>query len=96
MAKTASINIKIEPEFKQDLVDLYAKFGLTLTSAVKMFFNESLLSNGVPLMLNKPRYNEKTMKELKQIRKDKDNPEMWKSFDNLEDLFKDLYNDEED
>jgi len=37
MAKTASLNIRIDPETKANAEKLYSEFGITITDAVNMF-----------------------------------------------------------
>ena len=37
MAKTANINIRIEPETKKSAEELFSSFGITLTDAVNIF-----------------------------------------------------------
>ena len=51
MAKTASISIKIDPEIKEQLKVIYAKYGMTLPQAVKFFLDESIIKQGIPFDL---------------------------------------------
>ena len=37
MAKTAMINIRIEPEIKADIEKLFSSFGITVSDAVNIF-----------------------------------------------------------
>ena len=37
MTKTANINIRIEPEFKQEAKDLLGSFGISVTDAINIF-----------------------------------------------------------
>jgi len=60
MAKTASLNIRIDPETKTSAEKLYGSFGITVTDAVNMFLHQSLLVGGLPFDLKKPRYNAET------------------------------------
>ena len=60
MPKTASLNIRIDPETKADAEKLYAKFGITVTDAVNMFLHQSLMEGGLPFELKQPRYNAET------------------------------------
>ena len=48
MPKTASLNIRIDPETKAGAEKLYAKFGITITDAVNMFLRQSLIDGGLP------------------------------------------------
>ncbi|WP_295714776.1 type II toxin-antitoxin system RelB/DinJ family antitoxin [uncultured Megasphaera sp.] len=50
MAKTATINIRIEPEIKANVEKLFSSFGITVSDAVNIFLRKSLMEGGVPLM----------------------------------------------
>lgn len=42
--------MRINPEIKQTVEDIYARQGLTLTDAVNIFIQQSLNSNGLPFL----------------------------------------------
>ena len=46
--KTATFQMRINPEIKQELESVYAKNGLTLTDAINVFFQQSLNAGGFP------------------------------------------------
>lgn len=48
MAKTASINMRIDPEFKQKVENLFNELGLSTTEAINVFLHQSLLQGGLP------------------------------------------------
>ena len=43
MAKTANINIRIDPETKAGAEKLFASFGITITDAINIFLHKSNL-----------------------------------------------------
>lgn len=47
-AKTDVFRVRINPEVKRELEDVYAKNGLTLTDAINVFFQQSLNVGGFP------------------------------------------------
>ena len=47
-AKTDTFRIRINPDLRRQLEELYAKNGLTLTDAVNVFFQQSLNAGGFP------------------------------------------------
>ena len=57
MAKTASLNIRIDPETKRSAEKLFGSFGITITDAVNMFLHQSLMLGGLPFEVRKPGYN---------------------------------------
>ena len=58
--KTALLNIRINPETKKAAETLYESFGITITDAVNMFLNKSLMEKGLPFPLVQLRYNAET------------------------------------
>ena len=59
MAKTAILNVRIDPETKNNAESLYSSFGITISDAINMFLHQSLLVGGLPFDLKNPRYNAK-------------------------------------
>jgi len=95
MSKTAMINIKVDTEIKKDVENLYSSFGISLSEAVKIFFNQSLIVNGLPFAMRIPKYNSETLAAIEEVVEMKKNPHLYKSFDSVEELFDDLNNDDE-
>ena len=70
MAKTATINLRIDPDLKSEVEALYRSFGISVTDAINMFLHVSLMEGGLPFNLRQPRYNAETeaaMEEARQI-----------------------------
>ena len=66
MAKTASLNIRIDPETKAGAEKLFGSFGITVTDAVNMFLRQSLMMGGLPFDLKQPRYNAVTEAAIRE------------------------------
>lgn len=47
-SKTDVFRVRINPEVKRELEDVYARNGLTLTDAINVFFQQSLNAGGFP------------------------------------------------
>ena len=65
MAKTETINIRIEPTLKQQAEETLNYLGLTMSEAVNLFFKQVVINDGIPFEIKKPKYNRKTLKEMK-------------------------------
>lgn len=50
--KTATFQMRINPEIKAMLEDYYAQCGMTLTDAINVFFQQSLNAQGFPFLAN--------------------------------------------
>ena len=66
MAKTANLNIRIDPEVKAQAEELFADFGITITDAVNMFLHQSLLEYRIPFQPHKPQYNAETLAAIQE------------------------------
>ena len=82
MAKSANINIRIDPEIKAKAEKLYSSFGITITDAINIFLHKSIMEGGLPFEMKLPHSNydnsnvetvmgaaDKTVNEPLQIRK---------------------------
>lgn len=73
MAKTANINIRIDPEIKSNAEQLFSSFGITITDAINIFLHKSIMEGGLPFEMKQPHYNTETelaIKEAKAIMAD--------------------------
>lgn len=48
--KTSTFQMRINPEVKRQVENVYARQGLTLTDAVNIFIQQSLNENGLPFL----------------------------------------------
>ena len=60
MAKTANINVRIDPETKSSAEKLFSSFGITITDAINIFLHKSIMEGGLPFEMKQPRYNAET------------------------------------
>ena len=70
MAKTANVNVRIDPETKAGAQQLFAQFGITISDAINIFLRKSLMEGGLPFDVKQPRYNaatEAAMREALEI-----------------------------
>ncbi len=50
--KTATFQMRINPEVKQKAESVFAAYGLTLTDAINIFIQQSLNTEGLPFLLS--------------------------------------------
>jgi len=58
--KTSNLNMRIDPNLREQAEAIYRGFGITITDAVNMFLAKSIIENGLPFELRCPRYNAET------------------------------------
>lgn len=68
MAKTANINVRIDPETKSNAEKLFSSFGITITDAINIFLHKSIMEGGLPFEMKQPRYNAETESAMKEAR----------------------------
>ena len=85
MAKTANLNIRIEPDTKRLAEELFGNFGMTVSEAVNVFLHQSVLYGGIPFEIKMP--NQETLNILDDVRNHRNLAGPFKSTDELiEDL----------
>ena len=78
--KTAAVHSRIQPEIKQKAEDILQRLGLSPTEAIRMFYTQITLRNGLPFDVTIP--NEETEKTLRDSRRGR-KLEHFKSADEL-------------
>jgi DNA-damage-inducible protein J len=68
MAKTANINVRIDPETKESAEKLFSSFGITITDAINIFLRKSIMEGGLPFEVKQPRYNMETEQAMNEAR----------------------------
>lgn len=68
MARTANINVRTEPDTKTGAEAVYSSFGLSLSDAINVFLNMSIMEGGFPFSIKQPRYNKETEASMLEAR----------------------------
>lgn len=89
-AKTANINIRIDPETKASAEQLFAKFGITLTDAINIFLNKSIMEGGLPFEVKEPAYNYETKAAIKEALMIMEGTASAKRYASAKELFREL------
>ena len=61
MAKTASLNIRLDADVKKNVESIYAHYGLSLAEAVTVFIHQSCNVGGLPFDLRPVQSNTETL-----------------------------------
>ena len=68
MAKTDIINIRIEPNLKKEVEETLNDLGMNIADAVTVFFKQIVMTEGIPFLIQKPRYNKETIEIQGELR----------------------------
>jgi len=90
MAKTANINVRIDPETKASAEKLFASFGITVTDAINIFLRKSLMEGGLPFEVRQPRYNAQTEAAMQEARDVISGKKQTKGYSSAHELFAEL------
>lgn len=80
MAKTDTIRARVEPGLKHDAEAVFSMLGLTATEAIRLFYKQVTLQNGLPFAVKLP--NVETRQALRHAEERDDLIE----YDSLDDL----------
>jgi DNA-damage-inducible protein J len=93
--KTANINVRVNPVIKKSAEELFSSFGITLSDAINIFLNKSIMVGGLPFELKKePKFNEETQKAIQEARDIISGKKKVKIYNSVSELFSDLDSDE--
>lgn len=89
MAKT-STNISIDTEIKAKAQELFADFGLDLSTAINMFLRQSVRENAIPFNISREVPNSDTIAAINEFEKFKKNPNGYKKYSTFSELLSEV------
>lgn len=90
MAKTANINIRIDPETKSSAEKIFESFGITISDAINIFLRKSIMEGGLPFEMKQPRYNMETEMAMREARSMMEGKIEAKVYSSASELFEEL------
>ena len=94
MAKTSSLNIRIDPEIKSMVDGIYSRFGITIADAVNIFLHKSIMVGGLPFDMSLPSYNEETLAAIQEARDIASGKIKSKSYSSLQEMIYEIEADD--
>lgn len=92
MGKVAT-SVSIDAEVKAKAQELFADFGMDLSTAINVFLRQAIYENGFPFAIRREVPNADTisaMKEAEEMRKD---PKSYKKYGSFSELLQEVEND---
>ncbi len=65
MTKTAQVNVRMESEIKTEAETIFAQLGITPSQAIKMFYRQVSLQQGLPFEVRIP--NTETVEAMREL-----------------------------
>ena len=89
--KTANINIRVNPVLKKNAEELFSSFGITLSDAINIFLNKSVMVGGLPFELKKEKkFNKETEEAIQETKDIMSGKKKAKLYNSVSELFSDL------
>ena len=95
MAKTTTMNIRIEPKLKEEVEDVLKDLGMNIADAVTIYFKQIVLTDSIPLQIKRPRFNKETLEAIKEADEIMKHPEDYKSYNNVYEMLEEIDDEEE-
>ena len=92
MAKV-STNIPIDADIKAQAQELFADFGMDLSTAINIFLRQSVRENAIPFSISRELPNAESLEAIKEFEEFKKNPEGYKKYDTFSELFSEVMKD---
>lgn len=89
MAKV-STSISLDADVKAKAQELFADFGLDLSTAINIFLRQSIRDNCIPFTIQRDVPNADTIAAMKEADDMVNHPEQYETFTNMEDLIRAL------
>lgn len=93
ISNTTNLNVRVDTTLKKESDMLFKDLGLNMSTAINMFLTKCVKTASIPFKIEEPKPSRRLKKALKEAEYMMKHPEKYKSYDSIEELFKDL-NDE--
>ena len=94
MAKTSSMNIRIEPNLKKQVEEILKDLGMNISDAVTIYFKQIVLTDSIPLQIKRPKFNKETLEAINEADEIMKHPENYKSYNNVYEMIEEIDNEE--
>lgn len=94
MSKTDTLNIRIEPELKKEVEATLNDLGMNIADAVTIFLKQVVLTDSIPFIIKKPKFNKETLEAIAEADVIMEHPENYKSYNNIYEMIEEAENEE--
>jgi DNA-damage-inducible protein J len=92
MAKV-STNIGLDADLKKSAQELFADFGLDLTTAITMFLKQAVREQRIPFEIKRDIPNQQTIAALAEYEEMKQHPEKYKRYSTFQEVLDEVLTD---
>ena len=88
--KSVNMNIRMDETTKKQAQQLFAEFGLDMTTAINMFLKQSVREQRIPFELKVHVPNDETIEAINEVKKMEEDPSIGKSYTDVDEMMKEL------
>lgn len=92
---TSAVNVQVDSKTKKEATDILNKLGISMSMLINATLKQVVIRRGVPFELT---LNQKPSKEmmvaLKEAEEIAKNPEKYKGYHNIDEMFEDILNED--
>lgn len=94
MAKTTTMNIRVEPELKKEVENILKDLGMNIAEAVTIYFKQIVLTDSIPMEIKRPKFNKETLEAIAEADEMIKNSKKYKSYNDVYEMIEEIENEE--
>ena len=87
---SVSMNVRMDKNIKEQAQKLFSEFGLDMTTAINIFLRQSIREQKIPFEVRMNTPNKETLEALEEVRKMKLDPSKSKSYQDVDEMLREL------
>lgn len=95
MAKSDTLNIRIEPELKKQVEKTLNDLGMNIADAVTIFLKQVVMTDSIPFLIKKPKFSKETLAAIAEANEILEDSENYKSYNNIHDMIEEIDNEKQ-
>ena len=94
LAKTDTLNIRIEPKLKKEADETLSDLGMNIAEAVTIFLKQVVMTKSIPFKIKKRKFSDEFLEAIAEADEISKNPKKYKSYKNLAEILEEINKDE--
>lgn len=86
----STINVSVDSDIRFSAENIFSKFGISLTDAIKIFLHKSVMEGGLPFDMKIKQYNAETIEAIEEAKAIREGRIQTKSYSSARELFDEL------
>ena len=92
---TSAVNVQVDSTTKKEATEILNKLGISMSTLINATLKQVVINRGIPFELTLDKKPSKEMlKALKEAKKIAQNPQNYKGYHNIDEMFDDILNED--